>query len=905
MKPGSGLPRLTLRLYRALARALPEDFHTKELLDTAEDTVGPVWRRQGVGGLMRLLFDLAVRLPVEHASEIARDLRYGMRALAASPGFTAAAITSMALGICIATCAISEMNGIALRPVPQVAQPRELVATQVPISYPLYRRFRSQTGLFTQTAGWIAPVPFDVVLNNGAQRVWGHLVTTSYFATLGIRPALGAFFDASYETSGPPPAVVVTDRFWREHLAGDPGIVGRTLRVNGHLMTILGVAQAGFLGASPIFFTADLFLPITSDPAAAPELAGNILERPDAPRVRFTARLRRGVTQPQAEAALDAVGRQFERDQGATEQSQRSRRLLLVPGGKIIPMRQEDVPLFTSFLVILAGLVMTIACGSVANMLLARAASRRREIAVRLALGASRVRIVRQLVTESMLITTAAGVLGFAGSAWMMHGLSQLRMPFPMPVRYDFEPDVRVLLVTLVITLATGIAFGVIPARQATRTDLTTALKEGGDVRLRRHRRLSLRNLLIVSQVAGSLTLLVVLGLMSVGIQSTLGIQAGFDPARLYLLSLDPVRDGYSPDRAAAFFKTLLDRVQALPSVQSAALTESVPVAMQYDSAPVFRPATRVLDRAVRHVVGKDYFAATGIPILAGRPFRRDDETSETTAVVISAALAARFFPGADPVGQALEIGSGDPAPARTLPGTFDYRTGTGREGLRKLTIAGVAGDVAEGLVTQKPRPAIYFPLRTADYAQPSPTGVTLILRAAPGVDAVAAVRREIAALDAGITTFQAQSMHDHVEEFMSMLHAASWTYGLVGVFGYVLAGVGLAGVTAYAVQQRRREIGIRMALGALALHVLGVVMKEGAVLVGIGAMFGLAGALAAARLLDAINGTAARITSTNTDDARVLVGSTVLLGVLALCACYLPARRATHIDPAITLRSE
>ncbi|MDE3168101.1 MAG: ABC transporter permease, partial [Acidobacteriota bacterium] len=787
-----------------------------------------------------------------------------------------------------------------------VAHPEELAATQLPVSYPLYQRFRAQSALFARTAGWIAPVPFDVVLNQGTQRIWGQFVTPSYFATFGIRPALGGFFDASWDTPGRAPAVVVSDRFWREHLAGDPAIAGRALRINGRPVTVLGVAQPGFLGASPIFFTADLFLPVTADPAFAPELnrgAGGILDDPAAANLRVTARLRPGVTLEQAEAALDAVSRQFAREHGADAAATRVRRTFLVPGGRVIPMRKQDLPYFGSVLIVLAALVMLIACASVATMKLAHAASRRREIAVRLALGASRARIVRQLLIEAFLLTGIAGLLGFLASAWLLRSLSHLRMPYPMPVSYDFQPDGRVLLFTLLMTIATGLLFGLAPALQAARTDLAPALKEGGDVRLGSHRRLSLRNLLIVSQVAGSLTLLVILGLLSFGMQGALGMQTGFDPAHLYLISLDPVRDGYTPAQAAAFLPKLLDRVQGLAAVKAAALTETVPVAMVTSSLPISRPGrTRHLDRAIQHVVGKDYFATVGIPLLAGHAFRREDETANTPAVIVSAAFSARFFPGEDPLGQPIDIGTDDPAPSRTLPGSFDYR---GAGSPRTAVIAGVVGDIAEGLIVEKPRPVIYFPLRAADYAQPSPAGLTLIVRAVPGVDPIAQVRREAALLDPNVTTFHARSLHDHVEEFMTMLRSAAWTYLVVGIFGYILSAVGLAGVTAYTVQRRRRELGIRMALGATAGRVVALVVKEGAALAGIGTLLGICGGLAGSRGLAAFNSGAGRVTTVDPYDPRVIGGAALLLGLSALIACYLPARRSACIDPAVTLRQE
>ena len=411
----------------------------------------------------------------------------------------------------------------------------------------------------------------------------------------------------------------------------------------------------------------------------------------------------------------------------------------------MLPLRKQDVPFFTSFLTIVAGLVMLIACANVANMVLARAASRRREIAVRLALGASRARLIRQLLTESMMIAMAAGAIGFLTSAWLMSLLSQVRMPLPMPVAFDFRPDGHVLVFTITLTLATGLIFGLAPALQATNTDLAPALKEGGNRGFRAHRRLSLRNMLIVSQVAGSLTLLVVLGILSIGIQTTLGIQSGFDSRRLYMITLDPVRDGYSGERAAAFFERLLERVKTLPSITAATLTESLPVSLSGAGINVSTTdSQRVSLRAMKHVVGRDYFATTGISILAGRAFGRPDEAEQTAAVIVNETLARELWNGAGASGQPVEIGNGEIVGPKVLPGSFDFRPTVSGNGRRTFEVVGVAADVAEGLVLHESHPAAYFPLRASDYRRPSVQGVTLMVRAAPGADALAAVRREI-----------------------------------------------------------------------------------------------------------------------------------------------------------------
>lgn len=896
---------LTLRLYRRLAEAFPHEFknvYGDELLEVTEDSIEYVWRRYGIRGLARLLLDIAIRLPAEHWAECKQDVRYGLRTLCSSPGFTAVALVSLSLGVCIATCALSQMNGMALRVLPAVQNPGELAALQSPVSYPDYRRIREQHDLFSSTMAYVAPAPFTVSVNGSQARNWGHLVTESYFSTLGVNPALGSFFHPEQEAQTP--VVVVSHRLWRDRLGADLSAPGKTVRLNGHAVTIIGVAPDDFLGASPLLFPADLWMPLPAAGRIAPELAGNTLEQPETKMFFVVGRLKPGILLTQAEAELEAIAEQIEQERIGAGTASKGRRILLVEGGKLLPLRKQDIPFFTSFLSIVAALIMLIACANVANMMIARAARRRREIAVRLALGASRTRLIRQLLTESMMLSMAAGILGFFASTWLMTLGAQVQLPFPMPVAFDFRPDERVLMLTLALTLCTGVVFGLLPALQATRSDVAPALKAGGSLFLRSHRRWSFRSLLMVSQVAGSLTLLVVLGLLSMGIQTTLGIQTGFDSRDLYLVNLDPVRDGYSGERAAAFFEKLSDRLASVPSIRAAALTETVPVSMPGAAVTVATPSG-VTVRAIRHVVGRGYFETTGISILHGRSFRQSDETALSPPVIVSQALALQLWTSGEPLGQLVEIRNDGIGPPKILPGSFDHRPTVARGGLTRFQVVGVAADVAEGLVVGKPRPALYFPLRRSSYAQPSLQGITIIVRAAPGADAVGAVRREISALDDRIMPFNARSMDDQIEHFMGWLRMAGWTYGLVGVFGLVLAAVGLAGVTAYSVAQRAREIGIRIALGATRQNVLSLVLKEGVILVLMGTVIGMCGAWAGARMLSAMNSTVGTVSSTTTNDPVVLIGAPMTLALLALFACYIPARKSTCIDPAVTLRQE
>lgn len=804
------------------------------------------------------------------------------------------------------------MNGMLLRDLPQVTQPDELVGFQAPVSFPDYRRYSELNGLFSSTMAYAAPVPFGITLGGRTHRVWAHLVTSSYFSTLGVRPLLGHAFGPQDDEPGAASTAVISYRLWQGQLGGAADVIGKTLRVNGHAVTIVGVGPRDFLGASPALFASDLWMPAFAAEQIAPEVSDHALERRNRNMFHVVARLRPGITYAAAEERLDAGARQIEHDNGDNNPD-RSHRITLVTAGRLLPLRRQDVPFFTSFFLILAGLVVLIACTNVATMMLARAMRRRREIAIRLALGASRGRIIVQLLTESMLIAAAAGALGFALSAWLMNALAHHRMlPLPIPVTYDFTADARVFVFTLGITALTGFIFGLAPAWHATRVTLTPALKEGGNVRFDCFRRISLRDVLIVAQVAASLTLLVVVGLLAIGIRTTVGTQQGIEARNLYLVALDPVRDGLPPPQAQQFFPKLLDRVRALPDVSAACLTDTLPVAInlapfvQFSVVADGAAKTRARGAAAKQLVGNDYFHTTGIRILQGRAFTRQDEVDSSPAIIVSETLARHFFRGTTPVGQQLDLESGNNQPGfGALPGDPDYRRGALDGGPRKFEIVGVAADVTNALTAHDEHAAIYFPMRPADYAQPSLQGTTLIVRAPAGADVLREVEHEVAAMDNRITPFDARSMEEHINQFMTPLRIASTTYALIGIFGLVLSAVGLAGVTAFSVTQRNHEIGVRMALGARARNVLALVMKEGLALVTIGTLLGMAGAWGASRLLAYGNSSVGTVTSTSTSNPFLLLGAPMLLAVIALLACYLPARRSLRVDPLIALRQE
>ena len=842
-------------------------------------------------------------------ADLWQDVRYGVRMLARSPGFTSVALISLTLGIGVATSAFSEMNGFLLRDVPVVSTPAQLVVLKAPASYPDYKRYRGRSDLFASTLAYVAPVPFGVSTGGYTERTWGHLVTPSYFTALGVNPALGRVFDQEEEQPGREPTVVISYRFWQNHLGADPAVIGKALRINGHPSAVVGVTPPDFQGASPLVYGADLWLPISVGGRVAPELADNALERVDLAIFHVVGRLRPGVPVTQAEAALDGIARQMERERGDPDRDQKGRRVQLLPGGRLLPVKKEDLPFLTGFFAVLGGMILLIASSNVANMLLARAADRRKEISVRLALGASRGRLVRQLLTESMLVALGAGVLGFIMATWVMYLASQEKIPYPMPLTFHLEPDLRVLLFTLALTVFAGLAFGLAPALQATRADLTPALKEGSNAGLSRYRRLS-RNLLMMSQVAGSLALLLITGFLVIGHEKISGIEVGFDARNLKLISLDPVRDGYSGAQASFFFQELLDRAKNLPSITAASLADSVPMTMIGKPGVPFSVAgpgdSKVLHSARKYVVGKDFFETIGIPILRGRGFRKQDEASDSSAVIVSEKLVRDCWPGEDPLGRVIEVGNEE------VPG-FAIGTGSPANRLRlpgktqKFEVVGVAKNVRDGLnMVAADAPAVlYLPLRPADYARSSLQGVTLMVRAAPGADAIGAIGREISAVDDHLTPFDVRSMPEQIDRLMFPVKVALWTYGCIGIFGLILASVGLAGVTAYSVTQRRREIGIRVALGARDRDVLGLVMKEGAVLILVGTAIGLAGAWAGIRALSGFLSVIARTAGTSTSDPALLIGAPLLLAALTLVACYVPARKSMRIDPVVALRQD
>ncbi len=887
------------RMYRRLAQAFPHEFklaYGPEVMQLGEDVVEEIARRHGAAGLIRLIADIAIRVPLEYLSEMRGDMRYAMRALKKSPGFALVGIISMGLGIGLTTNVYSSKWALLFRDLPAVANAKSLVMPEKPVSYYYIEQYREQKSLFTGVAALQTGIPFNVTfqgdLNAKPERVFGQLVSPDYFSVLGVQPQLGRVLSAGLDRPGDAPVVVISDRFWRNRLNSSPNALGQVLRLNGQTATIVGITPKNFNGAlseNP----AELFVPITAPAALAPELANDVLHQRNAKQFLAMMCLAPGATIDSAEAGLEAITRRLdEQDPSLPARTDKGRRVTLLPAGTRVPIPRELRPVLVGFLVALMGLVTTLACMNLANMLIARGANRRKELAIRLAVGASRFRLIRQMMSEGILLSLLGGVAGFA----LAYGLGVLNShftpPMTVPLESDFSLDWRAGIFAFGLAIACGIGFSLAPALQATKADLTTALKEGSMLKLPGYRRFGLRNLLMVAQVAASLMLLMMTGFLVLGISKANSIQTKFDPSTMSLLSIDPVRDGYASEKAQALFEKLPERLKNAGPVRSVALAAQPPFATEDDEATHQLTAedpgksSRVQQSLIEETVGADYFATLSESMLAGREFAERDQRSQTGGpktlslpVVLNETAERRLFGNENAIGKRI------------------------REGTQSYEVVGVVRDLKNGIgISQS---VVYLPLTPRDFALPPAGGITILVRSDAGGDALSGIRREIASIDPNLNAFNAQRLSDYLDRSRSSTRFSVQTYGGIGVFGLVLAAIGLAGITGYSVAQRRKEIAIRTALGASKTQVLRLVLREGTALVSVGTVMGFLGAMAMAKILSALTNIFVEALRVGTDDPRLLVGAPLLLAAVAMLACYVPARRSAQIDPIKALREE
>ena len=886
MKRGNSGSSGWAALYTRLAQAFPQEFQMRygaDLERAGQDAIPEIRRRYGTRGLLRLIADIALRLPATWLEEIRQDAGYALRRLAKSPGFAAVAVLSLALGIGMCCAVFSEFRAIGGPPA-GVRDPGALFTSLSGVSYPYFERYREQRRAAAAAAVMLGPAPFAVAFSpekgTHAERIYGHLVSPEYFSTLGVTAALGRVFDAGTDKPGMPPGVVVSDRFWRSHLGADPLAVGRKLRINSRAATIVGVGPKDFLGIWP-GQPADLFLALTTAGGIAPELAGDPLHRPTAEIFRLLVRVPRGVKSGTAEAALNVSARILDRENGVQADRERGGKLVkLIPAGTVLLMRPQQHAFIDTLNAVLWALVLSLVCANLAGLLLARASRRRAEVAVRLSVGASRARLVRQFLTESVLLALAGGLLGVLLAFGITRVLSSLPISLSTPIEWHCQPDLKILAITMAIAAAAGIGFGLAPALAAARIEIAPTLKPGAQAPLRGYRRLGMRNLFVLCQMATALLLLLVTGDLTAEFLKNGRIDPGYETGNLSLLALDPVRDGFSAARTAALYDALPGELSGAAGVRAVSLAHSAPLA----SLAADQPNTHVRAGQREHAVfgdfiGAGYFAAVGVPLAGGREFdRRDCEDAQPGAAMLNQTAARALFSAEDPIGRAI------------------------RQDDRSYTVIGVTRDIPAGFLNTTKLARVFFPLTGSRIRSSPAESLTVLVRGSGGPGAV---RQRLESLHPDLTVFNIRTMREDLDRLNSFEEWENSIYEALGVFALLLASIGLGGVTAYAVARRQKEIGIRMALGARRRQVEALVMKEGVALAAAGTAIGCAGAFALMRALASYSDIMAKAFGTRLDDPLLLAVPPVVLGGLAMLACYLPARRAARIDPNQALRGE
>jgi putative ABC transport system permease protein len=793
-----------------------------------------------------------------------QDLRYALRTLARSPGFVAAAVLTLALGIGANTAVFSVANEVLLRP-PTDHEPGRLARVfrgrHSPLSPEEYRYVREHNRTFESLFGQRRA---EVALRSpaGNEKVMVELVGGSYFTGLGVRPAHGRVFTQAQDSIvGAHPLLVLSHRWWQRRFGGDPAVVGTTVTLNGRGYTVAGVAPEGFNGTFP-GFSAHAWAPMSE----LEPLTGQRFE--DAGSLYVFGRLKPGVSRDDAAADVAVLAARITRADSARREPLR----LGVDHARGID-REMRGPLMAMAggLLFVTALVLLIACTNVANLQLARAAGRRREIGIRLAIGAGRGRLVRQLLTESLLISLAGGALAVLITSWVM-GAADAFVPQDTPVALDFSPDARVLSFALAVSVAAGVLFGLVPALRASSDDVLASLKEDSSA----PRRSRMRGMLVGAQVALCMVLLACAGLFLRALGEARRIDPGWDPAPLLTLPVDLRLGRYDEAAGAAFYDRLLRDVRALPGVRSASLQSVTPLQGE-NRETRFRLEGDGEDAQPRvtnfDVAAPGLFGTFGIPVLRGRDLEETDGAQAPPVAVVNQTFADRFLGG-----QAL-----------------GKRVSTnGSEG-PWTTVVGVVRDAKYVSIGEDPRPMLYLP-----FAQSYSPEMVLHVRAAGSPAALkTAVRQAVARLDPALPLAEPKTMRENLRFALLPAKIGAWVLGVFGALALSLAAVGIYGVVSYAVGQRTREIGIRAALGADARRVIRMVLGDNlrAVVAGLAAGVALSIPVGMA--------SAGMLYRVSPFDPAVLLGTPLVLAAVALLAAWMPARRAARVDPMVALRSE
>jgi putative ABC transport system permease protein len=810
--------------------------------------------------------------------DIWQDLRYAVRMLGKNPGFALTAVLTLGLGLGANTAIFSLINTALLRPLP-VERPDRLVTLNdgtyrgmLPaFSYPNYKDFRDRNDVFSGFMGYRF-AQLSLSHDGVNERLWGFLVTGNYFETLGVKAALGRVISAEDDRlPGAHPVAVISYKCWRQRFGGEAGVIGKNVIVNGQGYTIIGVAQPGFSGTE-VIVAPEMWFPMTMQ--AQIELGSQWLDDRERKAVTLMGRLKPGVGVRQAQTALNSIASQLEREYPDINKGMQVE--LFSPGLIGSGMRGAILG-FAGLLMIVVGMALLLVCANLANLLLARATERRHEIAVRLALGASRFRVIRQLLTESLLLALAGGVLGFLLAVWLAKLATALKLPIDVPVVTELQVDIRVFIYACLVSLGAGLLFGLLPAWQATKTDLSSVLKN--DASFSSLHRSRLKSGLIIMQVALSLALLIGGGLMVRALLQAQTINLGYEPQRAIEMSFDLRLQGYDSAQGREFQKRLLQRVRALPGVESAAMANIIPVDLHISSQSVFiegqEPSRSAnAPRALTSDITPGYFKAMDTRLLRGRDFTEYDDDKAVRTAIVNESFARRFWPGEDPIGKRFAMG--DPESP-------------------KMQVVGVAQDGKYTGLTENKWAFVYRP-----QWQYRVGATTMVVRAeADPQKVIVLVRRELHQLDPNMPVASARPLVERLSLALLPARIVASALGGFGVVALLLAAIGIYGVMSYTVSRRTREIGVRMALGARRGDILKLIMTHGMALTLIGVAIGLLAATGLARLMKGV------LFGVSASDPLTYLGLAALLTLIALLACYIPARRATKVDPMVALRCE
>lgn len=805
------------------------------------------------------------------------DLKLALRRLRQNPGFTIVAILTLSLGIGANTAIFSLINAVVFRPLP-VEHSSELVSINEKmgpnvfptLSYPNYRDMRDRN---TVLSGLISYrfLPASLGLAGNSQRLWAYLVTGNYFDVLGVKPVRGRLIGPSDDlVPGGHRVAVLSYPCWQTRFGGDPAVAGTIVKFNGMDFTVLGVAPLGFFGTE-LFYAPEVFFPMMMQKEL--EGGGGYLDSRTSDNLMVAGRLKPGVTMVQAEAGLNSVSNQLAQEHPKECEGMK---IVLSPPGLAGTYLRTGVVAFAAALFGVSCLVLLVACTNLASMLLARAADRRKETAIRLALGAERGRLLRQLLTENLVAALAGGAGGALLSLWIADALASWRPPIDFPLLLNIAPDARVFLFTLLVSVVTTLVFGLLPALQSTKTDLVPALKNEGITQRMRH--WHLRDYMVASQVCLSVLLLVCSVLVVGSLRRALNAPIGFNPNGAVTASFDLNIQGYSPDRGREFEKRLIEKVRAIPGIEAAALADWRPLSLNSSSNSIFiegKPKPKVTQAPVAYVfsVTPDYFRAMQSSLLRGRDFDARDKRGGTRVAIVNSAFVEQLLPGEEPLGK------------RFMPGL----------GADPVEIVGVAQDGKYFSLSEGSKAAYWQPLE-----QHYSSGAALVARTRlSSAEALRLIRDAVRDLDPSLALYESGTMTEQMGMALFPARVAAAALGAFGVLALILAATGIYGVMAYAVSSRTREIGIRMAIGASQGQVLGLIAKRAGFLIGGGIALGLLLALFVGRLLGEI------LYGVQPTDPKTFGTVFLLIVGIASLACFIPARRAIRIEPVTALRQE